>query len=400
VNVRIGAVVFFSASLVSASVAAEEPSSGIAIEGHVIDATGKPVANALVDEAIHGYFHSVRVDDISRPVRTDENGSFRIVPRVSSMHGDSTTLRVRAQGCVAQQLSVRVDGNALRWRVLSGPGTRATEETDRPIVVTLSAMRALLRGTIIDAEARAPVEGVRVLAGQDEALTDEQGRFRIPLPAGSYPVWLVTPDYSNDVAWVEIADADVEQTFVLRSGRRTLKVRVVDPKGRPVASPRVVLAAGDDGNIEAEREGDADGTVEFDRLSAGAYTAFGYSLVHGFAVQRDLTPDGEPTTMTLSPGVLLKLRVTDEVGLPLVRRRLMCSLVRINEWTLDRPQSDGFLRGHLLYADGIQTDKYGNVELMVPSGRIELDVAGSSGYGRLALDTAKDGDQAIIALGP
>jgi hypothetical protein len=111
-----------------------------------------------------------------------------------------------------------------------------------------------------------------------------------------------------------------------------------------------------------------------------------------------VTPGGEPTTITLAPGVQLRLRVTDEAGLPLLRRRLKCSVVRIDDLVID-PQWP-VAAGGATYVNDVHTDKNGNAELTIPSGRIELDILSDRlESGRLAHDTSKDGNETVIALG-
>jgi hypothetical protein len=198
--------------------------------------------------------------------------------------------------------------------------------------------------------------------------------------------------------WVNTVDGNVAKTLLLHRGRRTLKVRVVDSEGRPVDSPELAVAAEDDGNIEARRTGNAEGLVELSGLSSGPFALVAHSLPHGFGVRRGVTPGGEPTTITLVPGVPLRLRVIDEAGLPLFRRRLRCSLMRIDDCVLD-PQWP-VAAGGVTYSNDVYTDKNGNTDLIVPSGRFELDIESDRlESGRLSHDASKDGSETTVALG-
>jgi len=405
VSLRIGAVVLLAVTLSSSppSATGEEAESKAlaAIEGRVTDASGKPVLGAHVDFGRSGAFDPFGPDQVSGPVKTAADGSFRITPRASSMSREYTLLRVRAEGYIAQLTRVRVDHRGLWWRRIPGPGgpepDPETEYTDGPIAIELRAMKALFAGRVLDAETRAPVAGVRCVVSNDEAVTDGEGHFQIPLAAGGFRVWLSTGSYSKST-WVNTADGNVERALLLHRGRRTLKVRVVDSEGRPVDSPELAVAAEEDGNIEARRTGNAEGLVELSGLSAGPFAFVAHSLSHGFGVRRGVTPGVEPTTITLVPGVPLRLRVTDENGLPLVRRRLKCSLVRIGDCVVD-PQWP-VAAGGATYLNDTYTDKNGNADLVVPSDRFALDILSDRlESGRLAHDASKDGSETAVALG-
>jgi hypothetical protein len=121
---------------------------------------------------------------------------------------------------------------------------------------------------------------VRVVVSDDEAITDGEGRFRIPRANAGSRVWLTTGGYSK-WTWVDTINGSVDRTLVLQRGPRTLKVRVVDSAGETVASPGLDVAAEDDGNIEARRTGNAEGIVELSGLSSGPFALLAHSLPQG-----------------------------------------------------------------------------------------------------------------------
>jgi len=72
--------------------------------------------------------------------------------------------------------------------------------------------------------------------------------------------------------------------------------------------------------------------------------------------------------------------------------------MRIDDCVLD-PQWP-VAAGGVTYSNDIYTDKNGNTDLIVPSGRFELDIESDRlESGRLSHDASKDGSDTVIALG-
>ena len=216
---------------------------GVQVSGTVVDASGGPIAGALVSAA--------GADGPALgAVQTAPTGAF--------------TLHVPA-GMLA--LAVRADGYS--------SATRAVEAPDHGIQLVLTAASSV-SGRVLVRETRRPVPDVQVrLFNEDglplsalEAITDQQGAFRLgDLPAGTYSAMAASTEWRGERSRLvlDVAEDATLDLFVASTTRLTGRVHV---EGAPCERGRVELS----GPASGAQAVDARGEVEFGVLP-GAYTA-------------------------------------------------------------------------------------------------------------------------------
>ncbi len=224
---------------------------GGAIEVTVVDEAGRPIALART-----------RVDAKSAPVATtDEHGVsvIRPVPR-----GDA-------------KVSVEADG--------FGPTSLTTSAGGAHSLAHLTAVLvrgAAQAGRVVD-ETGAPIAGVTVTAylanrsaqsWQTDVRSDDHGRFEFPaLAPGEY--WWAAYDgvhrRTSITTLVTARRSETPVTIVMRTGSE-LSGRVVDDRGRPVASATVRVYAGPATEPAVRTTSDVDGTFRVGGLAPVPYT--------------------------------------------------------------------------------------------------------------------------------
>lgn len=172
----------------SAGLPAATPRADSAVlAGVVIDEEGRPLP--AVD---------VQVPAIGRRARTDQLGRFLFV----GVPEGTYDLIVRRVGYGARRQSLRTTalGRAIPEILLVSTTTSLA-----PIVA--SAERGGLYGVVADTGMR-PVAGARVtIAGSSlNAITDSLGSFQVPLPSGSYLVYVDRSPYSRQLVGVTVPD--------------------------------------------------------------------------------------------------------------------------------------------------------------------------------------------------
>ncbi|MEL7371093.1 MAG: TonB-dependent receptor [Myxococcota bacterium] len=108
--------------------------------------------------------------------------------------GEIVQIIATLQGNEKPQLDIENSGRA----VLAGERLAERAQQEQPEAVEKQPPGAL-RGTIISIEEQKPVVDARVFFSgtRAEATTDKEGRFAIELPAGSYSVSVVHPDFAT-----------------------------------------------------------------------------------------------------------------------------------------------------------------------------------------------------------
>lgn len=217
---------------------------GALIRGSVVDASGGPVAGALVSAA----------QDEASPqaiAATDGNGAFSL----TAPPGGS-------------QLTARADGYSLVRQNVHAP------QHDVRLVMVASSS---LSGRVLMAGTEMPVEGVDVsvidpngLSGQSHrASTDQHGAFRIDaLRGGGYSIVARSAAWRSDEHWLTlgVAEQQAMDIFVRPAVHLHGSVEVA---GSPCSSGMATL----DGPVSEYRLLDERGEVDFPGLPPGTYRA-------------------------------------------------------------------------------------------------------------------------------
>ncbi|HEX5749558.1 MAG TPA: carboxypeptidase regulatory-like domain-containing protein [Archangium sp.] len=131
----------------------------------------------------------------------------------------------------------------------------------------------IVRGVVTDASTGAPLPGARVLAEgpfSRDTLTDEEGRYSLTLPTGTYRVSATFFGYERRVVEaVEVTEGSVTPVDFALSPvpSHAVSGRVLDASGAPIAFARVTLLGTPLGTVLT----DAAGAWRFERVPEGEY---------------------------------------------------------------------------------------------------------------------------------
>jgi RNA polymerase sigma factor (sigma-70 family) len=215
---------------------------GDEVTGRIVDCEGMPVAEALV-HAVASRGRGVPEQEIdTRSCRSGPNGRFRLTSLRRDMGGHQLVVLSRGYGKLIIPFPVAEDapGAIDLGDVVLSPG-RAVEGH------VLDGHGDPLAGYLVEIEsAGAWVRSTPQYGDQEARRTDDLGRFRFPdLSPGSYQICLTGAETVGRITRsVDLpADRDVTDLEIrIRTARtagtadeRTLRVRVVDDTGSPVA---------------------------------------------------------------------------------------------------------------------------------------------------------------------
>lgn len=270
--------------------------SGAALEGLVLDADGRPLAQAFV----FVYREGRRLGE----VQTDAEGRFQR----DGLEPGPVELFTRSDDrtrCARDAAQLRAGVNQL---------------------VTLRlAEAARVAGTVRDAAGQ-PLAEVQVqarsVAGdvRREGVTDAQGRFVVPdLYPGRYRVFV--PGRARGApraeAELEVVAGELRCDLVARDGGLLAGV-VVGPDGQPVRAAGVFAIQG--GQQRAETRTDEQGAFRLDGLPAGTYQVFSRRDQALAGIHPDVSlPEGGALSdlrVTIYPPAHLRGRVLDAAGQP------------------------------------------------------------------------------------
>jgi RNA polymerase sigma factor (sigma-70 family) len=260
--------------------------TGRAIVGRVIDATGSPVADAVVHRrgGVDCSQATISIRNDFGVARTADDGRFRLEdadPRSDHL------LTVQHEGFADTEVRVRGD---------------ATRDADRDVGDVAVQRGALVAGTVLDAERRpVPYAWVYLESEEKPRSTDSRERFRemcfllrrrvgtATREDGTFSFgdvapgsWSVTSrDSTVGGARVSVtvqADEILEDLELVIDKGWKISGRVVDDEGRPVTSAWISVERPPDPsltpkieNIPSARSTDLDGTFTFDCVPAGTY---------------------------------------------------------------------------------------------------------------------------------
>jgi uncharacterized GH25 family protein len=168
-----------------------------------------------------------------------------------------------------------------------------------------------INGRVLDANEK-PIEGAEVTGGDYPIWTPADGRFSWHnRPAGPLVLTAQAHDFAPQRKQFQVSRGMEEARFKLEPGH-TLKVRVLDAKGRPVPGARIRAESAQDQSAgQWQWETDAQGRLVWD--SAPAEDAL-YSIDHsGYEAvrSRPLKADGQEQPITLRKHLQISGRVVD-----------------------------------------------------------------------------------------
>lgn len=252
--------------------------AGAEVRGRVVDGAGKPVVGATVAVA-------------PREVPSDEAArrATEMLERTSRIGGDDVRALVRTTsgadgGFVVKGLPAGACVVAVDPPAPLGPveGIAADAGGDAVEIVVTTASRYTI--TVVDVAGR-PVPGatVRVVRKQveragetrffydDRRVVDDAGQVTVgPLrPASSYGLEIAPPEGRTDLRSVSMSTWTPDDSHIELEAARTLRGRVVDGRGAPVAGARVEFDRGGSSFSSREVRTDADGRFTLEGAPVG-----------------------------------------------------------------------------------------------------------------------------------
>lgn len=238
------------------------------LSGRVVDADGAPAPDVPVVAAPPE--HAPGTEDGSAiRTRTDASGRFRL----TDLAPGTWKIRVPARPRPRVERTVRLPG---------------VETLD---LVLPRVARAVVTGTVTDAETDRPLAGVAVNVGADRTVTDPDGRYRLECAAGAVRVDFDVEGYAREQSRETLAADSVTERDVALSPGGTITGRVLGPDG-PVVGVPVATAPVDMRNGWGRMLGhgtDADGRFTVTGLASGEYAVV--------VATRDLYTPGAPVAL-------------------------------------------------------------------------------------------------------
>jgi RNA polymerase sigma factor (sigma-70 family) len=302
---------------------------GIGVEGLVVDADGRPVADAIVAE---------RGRDIAK---TGPDGTFRLR---AIENGAELGARAAGRAPSARYSIYSGAGNTVRLRmVLPGAGGAVAGRV-------LDAEGHLLAGALVRV---GPENYYRQIVLEDgtrtqpqeavEVRTDAKGEFRVEgVEAGNAVVRARAPGLAIAECTLPVtAGATARADLVLRPGATLVGV-VKDGAGLPI--PGAEIVAGSYGDFQASMDhAGKDGTYRLTGLSGGEARVTAESQSHGKTSATVTVAEGAEARWdpVLSQGCVTRGRVVDESGRPLAKWDVRASTTEQGNMWHGQAQTDG-----------------------------------------------------------
>ena len=234
-------------------------------------------------------------------------------------------LRGREKTASARPAVAAPQGSYRNRALLRRPSSKPAEEPDYKPAITGSVYDtggALLTGATVVATTFDVAGNIPSVVG--EARTDEQGRFEIPLPEGTYQVNASLEGYGPTTASVQ--SGEMVSLFLPRSG--TVTGRVVDGHGKPVRRFTVDVVSVVPGDapaappLSSKSFESRDGTFRIAELPQWPVILRAVAPDHApaFSSPLHLRPgDEREVELQLEEGCVLQGTVVDKAGNPLAR---------------------------------------------------------------------------------
>jgi hypothetical protein len=291
-------------------------------------------------------------------------------------------LQVAAPAAVAEvelAAAAQRDHAAARAAV-GGEGVRALDEAE--VEADQSRMRdtrsSVLRGTLLDADTRAPLAGRRIAllavfqhkVAPHEVVTDAEGGFELRLEPGEFMVLhRAEPGRGPRALPLEVTPRRVEVraaadgvsqelTLLARRPPAQLEVEVRDANGLPASRALVEFACTLDveSTLDRSNRTDAEGRVSLavwspDTFRDGALTARDDAGNVSDVVSIAAPLTAELRRLVLRPGAALALQVLDADHSPVVARRVLLATTRVHgSWLYRETDAEGRLHFEGLHA--------------------------------------------------
>lgn len=351
---------------------------GVALEGFVVDAAGKPVEGAEIRVADAGETipFRLRSDGSDEPAGlSGVDGFFRIEDLRSGSPVDVSASRTGYAPGDAQGVQVPADP-PIRL-ILQAVGTvsgRVVDPDGEPIAgahVRLEIRPRTLRG----------LEGGRLYSNTPQIdRSDAEGNFRItdviPGPVGlsaQASGW-----QAGTVAGLELRGGEEKSGIeIVLSPAAILKGRVLSPSGRPLPGAQVQTTFEDQGAGLAVASTDSEGVYVLDTLPPGNRTLEATHPDHGAARRQvELRPGENSLDFSLEGGSEVTGRVVDDAGAPVAGAHVTTIARGIFRSLEDTSEADGSFR-FTAVADGTYEILASKEGFATPE-RAQVTVAGSS----------------------
>ncbi|HEX7185369.1 MAG TPA: carboxypeptidase-like regulatory domain-containing protein [Thermoanaerobaculia bacterium] len=348
---------------------------GVALEGFVVDAAGKPVEGA-----------EIRLTDAGDPfpIRRRSGGD----DEPAGLSGVDGSFRIEDLSAGSP-----VDVSASRTGYAPGEAQGIQVPADPPIRLVLQAV-GTISGRVVDPNGKPIADafvhvgfgpragrGMTMLSGGPQAdRSDAEGNFRITdVIPGPVELSAQAPGWQRGtVAGLELRGGEEKSgiEIVLAPGA-ILKGRVLSPSGRPLPGAQVQTIFEDLAAGTAMKNTDDEGRYELDTLAPGNRTLEASHPDYGMARRQvELRPGENSLDFTLEGGNEVTGRVVDDAGRPVAGAQVTMIAHGVFQRFQDTSEADGSFR-FAAVADGAY-EAFASKEGFAPPERAQVTVAGSS----------------------
>jgi protocatechuate 3,4-dioxygenase beta subunit len=254
---------------------------------------------------------------------------------------------------------------------------------------------AAVAGLVSDKQTGQPVPDATVYAvahesprpGPARSVTGSDGRFHLELEDGRYRLNVSADSYASEGRELSVP-ASGEILFALTRGV-LLRGKVVDAAGRGIHGLDVTAFAGNPGDWsgQAWAQTRPDGSFQFEPMLRRAVNVFTGNALLGFGLAAGVVPGETPLTIPLRAPGQARLFVRGSGGVPAAGARAGVVAVDGARIMSNLPNPP--------------TDSQGIADLVLPAGRVELEVWVDNAEGRAIVDVPEGGSvSAEVTLVP
>jgi protocatechuate 3,4-dioxygenase beta subunit len=210
-------VVLMAAIILASGICCADAEKTFPISGKVLKPDGSPAAGATIEARTH-------------PV----HGDWLVKATAVSAADGKFTIRL-PQGSYRFWASAQSLATSVHWDMYDvGPDGKLS----KPILLKM-AKGCRVEGSVVDATTGQPVSGVEIRSREgDIARSDDNGAWHVILPLGNQTIIAVKDGFSWPVIHFNCSGDTVAVKVDIRPGG-TIKGRVVDEEGQPIAGARV-----------------------------------------------------------------------------------------------------------------------------------------------------------------
>jgi uncharacterized GH25 family protein len=302
----------------------------VAVGGIVLNEAGEPVAGV---EVFMEWGKNSEMQDPSSVPETDYNFHYEKTDAKGSWtcrHAPKQLLSVRFRLVHPDYVTVMFAPDTAERNSANVAGVSEADLLASAAVVIMKH-GLTIQGVVLDSNQK-PIEGAEVTAGDYPVWTPADGRFSFNnRPAGKTVLTVEAKGFAPQRKKFQVSDEMDQARFELEPGH-TLKVRVLDAKGRPVPGARISAERREDkAASQWQWETDAEGRFVWD--SAPAEEA-PYSISHvGYETIRSqpLKADGQEQVITLRKHLQVSGRVVDvDTRTPIAAFRVIPGVLHVD----------------------------------------------------------------------